>query len=60
MMDLSNKVLSKAFFWFGLILGVFGVVTEVYGTNVILSSDFYLQLGAFGMLAAIAVSHQKD
>ncbi|MBI3115665.1 MAG: hypothetical protein HYZ09_04220 [Candidatus Kerfeldbacteria bacterium] len=59
-MSLSNKVLGKAFFWFGLVLALFAVVTEVYGTNIYLTSDFYLQLGIFGMLAAIATAHAHE
>ncbi len=60
MMHLTNKLLAKAFFWFGMILGIFSVVTEVYGKNVYLPSDFYLFLGIFAMLGSISVSHQSE
>lgn len=58
-MTFTNKLLAKAFWWFGLIVALFAVVTEVYGTNVYLSSDFYLQMGIFAMLSAIAVNHME-
>lgn len=57
MLSLTNKILSKAFFWFGFVMGMFAMITEVYGTNIFLTSDFYLQFGIFGMLAAIATRH---
>lgn len=38
-------------------MGMFAMITEVYGTNIFLTSDFYLQFGIFGMLAAIATRH---
>lgn len=58
MMDLSKKTLANAFFWFAVVLGIFGVVTEVYGTNIYLPSEFYIQLGILGMLGSIAAAHK--
>lgn len=57
-MTFNKKVLTKAFFWFGLVSALFGVVTEVFGTNIYLPSDFYLLLSIFGMTGAVAAAHE--
>lgn len=57
MTHFNNKLLAKAFFWFGFISAFFSVVTELYGQNVYLPSDFYLLLSIFAMTAAVAAAH---
>ncbi|MBI5467080.1 MAG: hypothetical protein HY975_02590 [Candidatus Kerfeldbacteria bacterium] len=65
MWKLNTSVLAKAFFWFGLVCGVFAVFTQygfVYqvGTqNLFADPTFYLLLGGVGMLGGIFLNTEK-
>lgn len=58
-MTFSKKTLSQCFFWFALIVGLFGVLTQLSGRIVFASQYFYLQLGILAMLASLAVRHNE-
>jgi len=58
-MKLTNKVLGESFWWFGIICAIFGVVTEISGQQVYLSSYFYLELSIVGFLAGIFVALRR-
>lgn len=52
-LKLTSRVLGESFWWFGLVLAIFGVVTEISGQQVYLSSYFYLELAIVSFLAGI-------
>jgi len=56
-MTLNKKTLSQCFFWFGLIVGLFGVLTQMSGRIIFASQYFYIQLGILAMLASLTVRH---
>ena len=55
-MKLNNRILAECFWWFAVVCGIFGVVTEISGQQVYLSSYFYLELAIVGFLGGIFVS----
>jgi len=59
MMKFTNKVLAESFWWFGVVCGIFGVVTEISGQQVYLSSYFYLEMAIVAFLAGIFVNLRK-
>lgn len=65
MWKLNTSVLGKAFFWFGLIMGVFAVFTQygfVYqvGTQSLFAEPtFYLLIGILSMLGGIFLNTEK-
>jgi len=56
MFRLDNHILVRVFYWFGLVMALFGFFTEISQRIIYLSSDFYLQLSVVSFLAAIALS----
>ena len=66
MMKFDTTVLAKAFFWFGLICGVFGIFTQYgftyqVGTQYIFGDAvFYFLLGSMSMLAGIFLNTNRD
>jgi hypothetical protein len=63
---LTSGLLSRAFFWFGIVCGLFGVITQL-GDNVNVGnqtffgdSQFYFLLGSLSMLAAIYWNTDKS
>lgn len=54
---LNNALLVKAFFWFGVIMGVFGFFTETSGQQIYLSTGFYLELSIVSLLASIGLAN---
>ena len=53
-------MLARAFLWFGLVCGLFAVLTQLSGKTFFASSFFYLQAGILGVLASIAVRMDKN
>jgi len=53
MFKLNNKVLIECFWWFGLVCAFFGVITEISGQQIYLSSYFYLEVAVVAFLAGI-------
>jgi len=51
----TDALLGKIFWWFGIVVALFGVVTEISGQQVYLSSYFYLTLSMVSFLAGIYV-----
>lgn len=62
MMKFTNKTLATAYYWFGVIMAIFGFFTEISEQQLYLSSGFYLTMSIVAFLAAIAVSatHRMD
>lgn len=58
-MKFNNKVLGESLWWFGIVCAVFGVVTEISGQQVYLSSYFYLEMAVVAFLAGIYVVHKR-
>lgn len=56
MFKFNNSLLSQVYYWFGLVMAVFGFFTEVSGQQLYLSSSFYLEMSIVSFLAAIALS----
>lgn len=50
---LTNPILAQAFWWFGLTMALFGVVTEMSAQQLYLSSAFYLELAVVSFLAGL-------
>lgn len=50
---MSNAMLAQAFWWFGLVMAIFGVVTEISSQQLYLSSAFYLELAIVSFLAGL-------
>jgi|GEM_PF-2589263 len=55
----TNQLLAKCFYWFGLICGLFGVLTQMSGEPLFASPFFYLELAMLSMLAGIFLAHQE-
>lgn len=53
MFRLHRSVLAKSYYWFGVVMALFGVVTEISGQQIYLSSYFYLTLAMVTFLAGI-------
>ncbi|USN53809.1 MAG: hypothetical protein H6760_01405 [Candidatus Nomurabacteria bacterium] len=60
MLQLNSSMLARAFLWFGLVCGLFAVLTQLSGKTFFASSFFYLQAGILGVLASIAVRMDKN
>ncbi|MFH0951896.1 MAG: hypothetical protein V1838_01770 [Patescibacteria group bacterium] len=53
MFRLHKAILAKSYYWFGVVMALFGVVTEISGQQIYLSSYFYLELAIVAFLAGI-------
>lgn len=66
MMNIGSTALAKAFFWFGLAMGVlafftqYGFVYQVGTQQLFADPVFYLLLGMLSMLAGIFVNTNKS
>ncbi len=56
LMKFNNRVLVRAYYWFGVVMAVFGFFTETSGQQIYLSSGFYQTMAIIAFLAAIALS----
>lgn len=54
-LKLTYRVLAEVIWWFGFVCAVFGVVTELSGQQIYLSSYFYLEMAIVSFLMGIFV-----
>ncbi|MFH1367267.1 MAG: hypothetical protein ABIH38_04785 [Patescibacteria group bacterium] len=54
-MKFTNRILAEVLWWFGFVCAIFGVVTELSGQQIYLSSYFYLETAIVAFLAGILV-----
>jgi hypothetical protein len=54
-LKLTYRVLAESLWWFGFICAIFGVVTEISGQQIYLSSYFYLEMAVVTFLGGILV-----
>lgn len=59
MWKFTNRLLAQSFYWFGLVCGLFGVLTQMSGEPLFASPFFYLEVGMLSMLAGIFLAHQE-
>jgi hypothetical protein len=59
MINFTNATLSRCFFWFALVVGLFAVFTQMSGRITFASSYFYIQLGILAMLASLTLKHEQ-
>ena len=55
-MKINSRVLAEVFWWFGFVCALFGVVTEISGQQVYLSSYFYLEMAIVAFLGGILIT----
>lgn len=56
MIKFTNSVLVRVYYWFGVVMAVFGFFTEISGQQIYLSSGFYQTMAIIAFLAATALS----